>query len=232
MKCGLILFLLFVSMNITTKAEAFFEIFTVYGTHNRTINSIIFEALKKKTPQKEWIRTRVPLDGEYESYSCYIPESGNYKNPITFFYFTEINYTNHPDFRGYFLDDFLLKIVNEKKRELSENRSKCIDVYTDKNGIKKEIEHFATVQLISRTGDTISFEDFRTKRDLLSEEKQVELDSEHYQSHSLRWIVDLGKNKFREYKYIVKERAPLTVAEKANILELFKYMEEKIKHVE
>lgn len=94
MKLLRILSLIFLlSIVVTPKAEALLDIFTVYGKRSNSINNIILEALI--TPDKEWVRSRVPIPEEIETACTYTPKGIDKKDPSTAFYFSELNLKNH-----------------------------------------------------------------------------------------------------------------------------------------
>lgn len=166
--------LLFLLISFSSKGEAFYDIFIVYGKHNNTIKKIILEALNSSG--EKWQRGADPVPKSYGSTSTYMLDGKTIKESERLFTFEELNYTKDPkaDTPGKLLA--LLKkncpklltfqVIFEKENEF------CIEKYDARKEKVKNHDLYWIVHLGNGKYRNYFFTD---RENLISEEKKDSL---------------------------------------------------------
>lgn len=230
-----ILLTLFAVIGFTPKAEAFLDMFVVYGKRNNQINEMILEALS--TPRSSWKRVRVPVTEEYESYSTYIPGSSNEDDSKKQFFFTELRHAKHPSLHTlndlFKNDNKSVEKINSEKPKIIHNSNKIIEVsaVSSANTISSEENSIAyEITTINRKRDGVVKYSTNFMGESNSEFTFNDPAKEDLKEYNLIWTIDLGNRNFRNYMFRSKDTIP-TPEEKKYLLDLFRYMEAQIANV-
>lgn len=219
-------------MAFPPKAEAIFDIFTVYGKRNNTINEIILEALS--TPDNKWQRTRAPIQDRPIAWASY----GQLGDSSKSFEYQELHFTNHPKTRT--LEDLRKEAEELPKKPCGESTSHFAD------GTVSRARGFYTTQFFTNTPHSFCHEEVKWRAEQKvkytsttnimgqTTEQYTELEPEVIQNppleYSLYMTVDLGQGEFRRYVFKLTKKIP-SEEEKTYLTQLFQYMESQIAHV-
>ncbi len=212
----------FLFLAVTSRTEAFFDMFVTYGKQNNQIDAIIQKALD--TPDQKWKRTLVPVeDNEGEILCAYSPEHENKNNPEHSFALSRFKDNKKTQNTG----SSLFSIAKSKAEKLTAT------VTTHGSEKLKKVKYTCPLLMIPNDENTICYETFLCQQELSDENNPgpVIYQANHYQKHAICWILDFGGGKIRTYQYRVYRRL-IQPEEKAYILELFKYMEAQLKNVD
>lgn len=237
MKRAICLILMAIFTSNPTQAEAFLDIFSSGNKHDRSISEIVLKSLD--SPDVKWIWIKPPKNEKYKNTNVYVPEKEIQNEERVMLRLVEFHLSKHP--RMHTINDLFLedkKLFNKESKPVVKNQTdyfanlekafnKVEIVFQNENSICYEVQCLLSSQKVKiEPEETKISGDYFIFASMIPDGPETILPV----IYVLNWIVDIGGGEFRKYSYALKEYKP-SEEEKNNLIELFKYMEERIKSV-